>query len=1109
MTYGRLVWILITSVVLSVHAVSATPATLKLLKIDPDPVAAGSTFTVVVSLTNPRTTPILVNVYASTDNPFTHEVFQFGPGQVRILELAGHFSQAGNHAVHVTAAVQNGTHVTPIGYALGSVIVYPVSAPPARPKLIDIGPDEPEEEKSKPIRSGVVGVMAGSQEELFAIPKTGGVWRSRNGTPWTHLPSSPPRAFSIAIEPGTTHLAVGEREDDNPNPAVGRSGLWESTDSGDTWYYTYDPSPLATNQRVPAVAFSNTTSTLFIATSIGVARRPKSQSAAKPFSEPVTYGFRNQADPNCGASNSTTPLGAITALVTSETRVWSRTSSQLFYSDDDGKIWNCFSFPTTVNLPGAPNMQADFNSGSGGSVAPDNQTLAAFDDQAYVIFLPSVPQSDPRSSVDPRCNSGSPKFESGFNECQINNVTTLLIYQPATKRTLVPSYSVQYTLDNDGRGNGGHRFVRAYSIDPVKCPALSSRAIGAGRQVFIGHAQSVEQALSLDSSGRLIFDDSVGTSAEGPSTFLLDASGQIVNRASPLNWDKPIHPDIWDFLLPSDFCPTTKPLVFMGNDGGVYQGTPSGAGARIAAMTWTTHSEGLHVQTAQMLTISDLPSSSQPDSEAVPSSVGYPTQDNDSWWRTIDGTWLPGTNQGDSNYIAGDIALPHAITWRILEPGDATFYNGSTAPLPVTLNRDTLGVTQPLDSSGVIQAVQTLNSDPPPSSLDMVMLAQLPVPDKNGNPVSDPSGGTGSGKRMALMRNENFSAGPDGPATSFAAWHIVNDKIPAGAGRLWLSGGHANTKFFLYTDSTNPTCPSGLQWLSDIGLRGVHPSTWVCLIQNLLDDGGVAAGPSFGIVRQQGPAFVDPFNPGIIAVAVRGSAGSPNTLKISVDGGGNFCQLPVLTALVTESGRYSLVGTYSPGVPFLAVGSLFHGFPLSVPSHIAFNRNNPSQMLVASPYTGLYFGTVSNGSTETGNCTESWKDITPFLPNSRSYISGSAFFGNGAIVSTEGRGAYAISNIPAAQTASYFESQLSTSMAGQFATLYQGNGTPIPWGSVTITGKNVAPSSLPIAAQVRTDANGQLFLSSAFVPGQYVMDLKFLGDGTITPSTVKFELTVN
>src|SRR5258707_12915552 len=97
----------------------------------------------------------------------------------------------------------------------------------------------------------------------------------------------------------------------------------------------------------------------------------------------------------------------------------------------------------------------------------------------------------------------------------------------------------------------------------------------------------------------------------------------------------------------------------------------------------------------------------------------------------------------------------------------------------------------------------------------MVMLVQLPLPastgnKSSGNPVPDPPGGSGTGQRMALIRNTNFSAAPNGPAISFSGWQIVNDNIPTGARRLWLSGGHAATPIFFFTDRPHSTCPNGL-----------------------------------------------------------------------------------------------------------------------------------------------------------------------------------------------------------------------------------------------------------------------------------------------------------
>src|SRR5258706_3723658 len=493
--------------------------TIELLKLDPNPVATNQRFAIVYRITNLRNTALVVSVDAKTDEPAQSNTFTVAPGETKVGELSGVFKVSGTHDVNAIATWQTDQMILDptgiekkfvfkkLGEDTKSIVVYATDGPPTRPQFVDLGPNQPNEENGGVTRSGVVGAIAGSQDRLFAIPKTAGVWQSVNGGPWSHLTNSPPRAFSIAIQPDdTSHIAVGEREDDNPDPRLGRSGLWEAIDFGKNWTYTYDPSPLATNQRIPALAFSNTTSTLFIATSSGVARRPRSQTA-NPYSEPFTYGYRKASDSDCGATNSTTALGAITAMVVSETRVWARTASELFYSDDDGNTWDCWPFPAfptrLVNLPGDSKMQADFQN--------DSQSLGAFDDQAYVIFKTSVPQSDPRSTADSRCNPSDAKnYVAGFNQCQSNNVTPLLIFRPATK-----DYLTQYTLDNDGTGAGGRRFVKTFSINPSKCGTLASHEIGQGRQVFVGHAQSVEQALSADSAGRLLLDQYVGTSGAG------------------------------------------------------------------------------------------------------------------------------------------------------------------------------------------------------------------------------------------------------------------------------------------------------------------------------------------------------------------------------------------------------------------------------------------------------------------------------------------------------------------------------------------------------------------------------------------------------------------
>src|SRR6202044_178205 len=102
----------------------------------------------------------------------------------------------------------------------------------------------------------------------------------------------------------------------------------------------------------------------------------------------------------------------------------------------------------------------------------DDSSLAAFDDQAYVIFKAFVPPSDPRSTADSNCNPASTDYNPSDTECHLNNVTTLLIYRPATG-----DFVTQYTLDGDGRGLGGHRFVKAYSVSEAACNSLEDNVI--------------------------------------------------------------------------------------------------------------------------------------------------------------------------------------------------------------------------------------------------------------------------------------------------------------------------------------------------------------------------------------------------------------------------------------------------------------------------------------------------------------------------------------------------------------------------------------------------------------------------------------------------------
>src|SRR5206468_2186000 len=86
-----------------------------------------------------------------------------------------------------------------------------------KPTLQDISPNLLNgTSRVSPSSAGLTVALAGGTSRLYAVSLNAGVWRSDGPEhPWVQLSQSPPRAYSITIDPtNAQHLAVGEREDD-------------------------------------------------------------------------------------------------------------------------------------------------------------------------------------------------------------------------------------------------------------------------------------------------------------------------------------------------------------------------------------------------------------------------------------------------------------------------------------------------------------------------------------------------------------------------------------------------------------------------------------------------------------------------------------------------------------------------------------------------------------------------------------------------------------------------------------------------------------------------------------------------------------------------------
>ena len=219
--------------------------------------------------------------------------------------------------------------------------------------------------------------------------------------------------------------------------------------------------------------------------------------------------------------------------------------------------------------------------------------------------------------------------------------------------------------------------------------------------------------------------------------------------------------------------------------------------------------------------------------------------------------------------------------------------------------------------------------------------------------------------------------------------------------------------------------------------------------------------------------------------------------------------------MATESGRYAMTGVFGPDPAFTEAGSRFHGYPFSVPSDIGFYRHGPQNIVVASPYTGLYAGRLPGTGPNRQNCASAgfveptWKDLSPFMPSGSAYVSSVSYIGGSAVVFTAGRGVYAIANIRAALPATYFSTASQVQSSGAIASPRHANGTPLPWGRVHMKVMEAASRNIVVnKVIVRTGTSGEVLVPTMLQPGDYIADLQFLGDGSSEPSRTKFRLRI-
>jgi hypothetical protein len=192
--------------------------------------------------------------------------------------------------------------------------------------------------------------------------------------------------------------------------------------------------------------------------------------------------------------------------------------------------------------------------------------------------------------------------------------------------------------------------------------------------------------------------------------------------------------------------------------------------------------------------------------------------------------------------------------WNFVDLGDASFTIGDpSAPGFVQLIRGLASESflafggQPVGAT-LINGKQTTFVDPslptrfrfipsPPqegqfSTVDAVMMVDLPLVNSNGMPFATQPGASSSGAPV-LIRNRNFQANPDinGAAAQGQGWTLERGSLPTGAQGFAISGDRSKPIYYVFTDTA---------------LFGEQNGGWIQIASNLISGrafGGVFPNP--------------------------------------------------------------------------------------------------------------------------------------------------------------------------------------------------------------------------------------------------------------------------
>jgi hypothetical protein len=511
-----------------------------------------------------------------------------------------------------------------------------------------------------------------------------------------------------------------------------------------------------------------------------------------------------------------------------------------------------------------------------------------------------------------------------------------------------------------------------------------------------------------------------------------------------------IHTDLWDAHVDSD-APLT---LWVASDGGVYRSDGALNVPFPGTPPYVHQNQGLHTHHAHTLTVAS-------GSRVGRARLAYSTADNDAWVFSSSSSWQTPNVFGDANWTDGDAANgAAAILSRNKEVPWLTGF-GHNLPNGSPWRQFVINTDQSFESGPfryILQFIQTLNGESPIfPHLDAVLMQRRPLAQP------DPKG------ELVLVRNRQFALNPEFTMANLNNWSVELNNLPPGTRGFWVAGGHAHPSYYLYADDSGT-----LKLFKRTGtLPPPNQTSWQPLNVSGLLDGAF-----------HGPAYVNPYDPSRLLVL------TDTGTKMSSDGGFSFQDAPVINSLITGSGRFPLTGSFAGGNnAHVVIGGKTS---LATLVDVAFSREHPEEMLIASPFTGVFY---SSGDGH-------WRDLSAYLPQPRTPVSAVGMDCEAAYVAMEGRSVVRIRGYRDAPLAGYFLPVAAPTVGSRLATLLVSPEQPVAAAAVQLEITTPA-GAVVFTGNLRTDARGALLLPN-IADGTYVAHLHSTATATVAPAETSF-----